>query len=86
VKKKPYERKEKWLKASDNWCPNFPGDLVQTSLVRDGGGSWRVCVWGGDDLGMEKSFETRLQALECYQALPKVISQKILKDLGFVRA
>jgi hypothetical protein len=77
----------KWLKAADDWYPNFSGDLVRVSFMPLlTGGKWRVCVWGADDLGMERDFETRLPALECYQNLPKVLSQKMLKDLGFVRA
>lgn len=78
--------KEKKVSASDNWCPNYPGDLVNVSLHKDGKNKYRVAIWGADDMGMEKMFVDYDEALSVYSSLASNINRSGLKKLGFVTA
>ncbi len=86
--------------TTDNWYLNFLNDRVEVSLFlneRDIGSDgssyiWhRVCVWGEDDMGMEKDFfgkETGEQAESLYNQiinLPEV-NRDDMKALGLVDA
>ena len=79
--------------VSDDWASNYPDNLVSFTLSEH---PTYFCVsfWGDDDLGMEKEFHIekgqrleRLLSLKCFLSrLPKPLSQKWLKEQGFVRA
>jgi hypothetical protein len=55
-----------YKETDDDWAPsyilstkNYPNrgpKLVKISFSQLSTKQWRVCVWGGDDLGMEKDF------------------------------
>ncbi len=78
--------KEKMLYASDDWYPNYPGDMVRVRFLMLSDGNWRVCVWGADDDGMERDFADKDEAYKVYFSLISPISHDFLKTLGFVRA
>jgi hypothetical protein len=52
----PVERSEIRRPTSDDWYPNLPDGTVTVMFVELSTGQWRVCVWGGDDCGMERDF------------------------------
>lgn len=71
-----------FVPTSDDWCPNYPGDLVAVTL-REYQGTWTVSVWGADNLGMCRRFTDEAAARRCRQELPAVLSFQNLRDLGF---
>ena len=82
-----------WLKAEDDFCPNFAGDEVEMHVIYmaswDGKPEeWRVAVWGADDLGFERDgFKTREEALLFAMTVPtKGITFEKLKEMGFHQA
>jgi hypothetical protein len=83
---KPLKKQTKRVKATDEWFPCFENSEVEVSVVQDSGNIFRVCVWGADDTGMERSFEYRGAARECYANIPEPLSMELLKALGFVAA
>lgn len=56
----------------DDWYGNYPGNMVEVSLVFLNDPSdiseykFRVCIWGNDDYGMEKDFTSYTDALSEY--------------------
>lgn len=80
------KRRERWLLTSENWYPNWEGGKVKASFLRLRDGTYRVCVWGEDDFGMEKDFTDRDTAEHVFERLPHIIFKADLKALGFVRA
>lgn len=45
-------RETKQILTNEDWYPTVEGK-VGASLIGWDNGTWRVCVWGGDDTGME---------------------------------
>jgi hypothetical protein len=80
-----YHIRYEFRPTTDQWYPNYDGDLVKISVYEYSKGGAKVCVWGADDFGMEIMVGTRMQALDIFNALPKVITQEDLKLRGFVR-
>ena len=72
--------------TTDEWYPNWPGNMVHVRMCPLSDGLFRVCVWGADDDGMEIDVSTQEEAQAIYNALPPVISKKDLKERGFYRA
>lgn len=83
--------------TEDNWYPSFEikGDarykyLVEVSYLELSDGMWRVCVWGQDDMGMERDFEPyeRMKAWEVFISIIEqhYVSYNFIKDLGFYGA
>jgi len=74
-------------KTSDDWYPNFTGNMVMVSLTQyaDYG---RVSIWGADDSGMEKEYEDiRVAASEYSELLSReLITRTLLDSLGFIGA
>lgn len=78
-----------YKKTSEDWYPSF---LVGNSLLvrvnlhdlLDHG--WRVSVWGDDDRGMEKNFQSMDDAKKCFQSicLWYFVDEKALLDSGFM--
>lgn len=73
--------------TTDDWYPNFPGDLVGIKIIpllkSD---FFRVAVWGADDFGMEKDPLTHDEARQLVLSLPVIITQQDLIERGFVWA
>ena len=79
---------KKYIKTNENWYPNINNVLVRVSIVklRDQQTPWRICLWGGDDFGMEYDSSSFDKVNELFQLFQDYTSQKELFDLGFVRA
>lgn len=94
--KKPIKY-EFYAPTIDDWYPNFVGNTVRVSVfplgvTRINIGNiglhdkvlMRVCIWGGDDDGMEKDWETTWQkAIDFANDIKQPISKEELKQLGF---
>lgn len=93
------ERKTVMMPTLDEWCPNHvlvnhPSGLtdgVEVSFIelrpfRKNPKLWRVCVWGNDDLGMERDFESRIDALAMYKRVTswETVDKHQLTQNGFV--
>lgn len=81
-----FNKVSKFIQVSDDWYPCFPNQQVQVSLIKDNPNLFRVCVWGADDFGMEKSFTQSGEAQECFKNLPIPLSVHLLKNMGFLPA
>ncbi|MEA1973164.1 MAG: hypothetical protein U9N34_07725 [Candidatus Cloacimonadota bacterium] len=70
--------------TSDDFCPNINEDKVELSLVDIKDGEYRVCVWGNDDLGLEKDFDNLGEAEYLFELLDRLpdITIEILKENG----
>ena len=87
-----FKRRNAKVKTTDDWYPNFPNSEVEISLMKlmDGKSTYRLCVWGADDCGMEIDVETTnpdnlIREYESLISSPP-ITKKHLTSLGFVRA
>lgn len=69
--------------------------LVEVSFLQTGpkpkpliGGEWRVCIWGGDDCGMERDFADEKVAWCCFLEVIGLndVTMAALKERGFVGA
>lgn len=68
----------------DDWHPNFPGDCVRvSSYARPEESWWRICVWGADDTGMERDFDSVEKFEAALRRLPSVIAMADLLAAGF---
>lgn len=86
--------------TTDNWFPSYKVEgraylqLVTVELTQTGpdpnagNGEWRVCVWGGDDCGMERDFDDLSQATDMfYQVIGwESVDVSELTQHGFVSA
>lgn len=73
----------------EDWYPPITGKkCVRVRLLTLSDGKTRVCVWGGDDFGMEKDFDDALEAERVFNACLEQdkIHRSFLKKLGFVNA
>ncbi len=72
--------------TSDDWCPNLPDGTVKVSFIELFDGCWRVCVWGGDDTGMERDFPPaeRESAMRMHERLAGCsdVTRRVCADLG----
>lgn len=82
------KRRDKFLHTTDEWYPCFTGKRVKCSVMRlpTAPKIVRVCVWGADDDGMERDFESQAEATDMYRALPEPLTKKWLTEHGFIRA
>lgn len=73
----------KKIKTREDWCPTV-GGVVEVSLLHLTTFEWRVCVWGGDDLGMERDFsaDKKQEAQELYEKLTDNTTMYAMKKLG----
>ena len=90
--------------TSDDWCPSYKlsqqhdrvkcQKLVEVSFTqtgpdpKHGAGKWRVCAWGGDDLGMDRDFTDEKKAWCCFLEIIGLddVTIAALKERGFVSA
>lgn len=86
------KEEKKLVKTKEDWYPTHDGE-VQVSLlplkkIEGEAQLWRVCIWGGDDFGMEKDFLSRLRAKYVYDSINEsTIAKSYLKEvLGFQHA
>jgi len=90
-----YYKEIKLKPTRDNWCPNFPNNQVTVTIfcnaIHEGNIWHRVCVWGDDDLGMERDFfgeEQEQDALDLYGRVMNLdyVDFRHLKKMGFKSA
>ncbi len=77
--------------GSSGWDNPLDTPAVRASLLRlypykSRPGGWRVCLWGGDDFGVERDFESFSEAWEIYSNLYHGITQADLESRGFIPA
>lgn len=85
-------RCEVYKETTDDWCPNFHGNLVEVTFhgnitrPKQDIPVYRVSVWGNDDLGMEFDTEDEKTALTIFMQVIglKYVTFVDLKQLGFV--
>ncbi len=81
------EKKEKSILTEEDWYPTTNGQVqVMLFIYKKGEGPHRVCVWGGDDFGLEKEFEDPNQAKYLYETLGDYSSQSKMRQLGMITA
>ena len=93
-------RVDVFKRTQDDWYGNYRivgdqrvSDLVETSFMKlepmnTGGPLWRVCVWGNDDCGVEKDFESETEAWNTFLqviGLP-FVNRSLLTAMGFASA
>lgn len=85
------------IPTPDDWCPTLEDGTVEVQVLRlhsfapEDKPAIRTCVWGGDDLGMERDeyFTSWAEADEAYLRRIRevsgwgIVTFKMLKDLGF---
>lgn len=60
--------------------------LVTASLIGWSNGRWRVAVWGGDDHGIERDFDSEGQALAAYRRVGHCVTYADLRAQGYQQA
>lgn len=82
-------RHERFLPTLDDWYPNFERHLIRVSFSQLYPCMlWRVSVWGNDDCGMERDFESRTLAEHTFVSMinrPYINKDDLLIN-GFVRS
>lgn len=96
-------KQTKWIRTTEDWYPTVPGNAVypnpaycnplpdpavRVSMMRLTTGEWRVCVWGGDDFGLEIDLPAghMHEAEHLYENVVDFTTQQQLKDWGFHHA
>ena len=82
-----FQRVTKQIRSTENWYPTTAGQ-VQVSCMLLTDNQWRVCVWGGDDFGMERDFPNagELEAKRLFENLVDFTTQAQMHEFGMVRA
>lgn len=92
-----YYRVEMFKPTRDDWHPNYriaedkrygATGFVRVSFLGLNDGVHRVCVWGADDMGMERDFKHKSEARGMFKILtmlPSIEKAALLKH-GFERA
>lgn len=92
--------KEVMKPTNDDWYPsygvedpipndhNHTGGFAKLSTFPLSNGTFRVCVWGADDFGMERDFKSKSDANRLYKKLSEsaIISKDICESHGMARA
>ena len=90
-------------RTTDDWHPSYQlsgwnkgvehQKLVDVIFTQTGpnppvDGKWRVCVWGGDDCGLERDFSTESEAWACFLEVIGLedVTMEALIERGFVSA
>lgn len=92
-------RVEVFKSTTDDWYPPYQlqdreADLVQVSFIKlrpekSGQQLWRVCVWGADDMGLERDYGSEASAWTAFLQVigwPDVKQDRLIKELGFYSA
>jgi len=88
---KKFKRQDKLIQTSEEWYPTVSSQVRVSFLCLDDKTAplqWRVCVWGGDDFGMEIDFPggEKIRAQRIYNSLVDFTTQAQMKALGLERA
>lgn len=82
------QKVERPVKTTEDWYPTVNGIVnlkLYKNLHRNDDGIARVCIWGGDDYGLERDCPEQ-EAQELYDLIPDYVTQSELKDLGFIHS
>lgn len=97
---KQSQKIQKFVKTTDNWCPNYPGDTVRVFLLNQKTehkefNFVRIAVWGADDFGLEMDFkgteeENDSKFIEwkenIYDKIPEPCTEQWFRNVGFCDA
>lgn len=88
---KKFKRQDKLIKTSEDWYPTVSSQVRVSFLCLDDTTAptqWRVCVWGGDDYGMEIDFPKteKIRAQRVYNAIKDYTTQAEMQAMGLERA
>ena len=92
---KKMKRIDVFKKTSDNWYPNYPNDMVKISflklpnILQNSDAEWRVCIWGNDDFGLERDFQSKKEAMKTFEIISdqdSISADFLLKQLNFWKA
>jgi hypothetical protein len=75
--------------TNDDWCGNYENNQVKLMYIgKLSDGTFRVAVWGNDDLGIEKDFKDESDAKSVFNILKErpIINKQDLFDLQFIYA
>lgn len=78
-----------YKKTNDDWYPNVnTNEVILEYIGKLISNKFRVACWGNDDFGIEKDFETEIEAINVFKKLKlkKVINHQDLYNLGFTNA
>lgn len=82
-------RQRKHILTNEDWYPTEDGRVV-VSLIGWADGSWRVCVWGFDDFGLERDWHpsptAQREAQLQFDRIVDLTTQNELRARGFVTA
>jgi len=74
------------IKTTDDWSPNFDNNKVKLSyLGLIAKNTYRVCIWGADDCGMEYDTPNKNDAKTMFEKLKQqgIVTKKELEKLKF---
>lgn len=74
------------IATTDEWFPCHDNHTVEVSLHRDAAHAWRLAIWGADDDGRERVFETEEEMRQMAARLPVPVTKAWLESHGFVQA
>jgi len=82
------------VKTNEDWYPTVNGELKMSVMKYNAGKANklnRICIWGGDDFGMDRDFEdfdsiTFDEMKEIADNIPEPITVKWLLANGFIYA
>ena len=60
--------------------------MVEVTIQQWGNGQWRVCVWGGDDFGLEHDTADEHLARRLFDRIGHLVTINDLRSWGFVPA
>lgn len=77
----------KYIATTEQWYPTSNG-MVKVSLLELSNRLWRVCVWGGDDFGLEKDFPhtERQAAKKLFHKINDYTTQAWMREQGMHNA
>lgn len=84
------EKACKFIRTSEAWYPTFKDGTIRVVFTElptaKNSYRFRVAVWGADDFGLERDFDSRPVARRIYEKIGDYTTQKQLQAWGFVRA
>lgn len=90
-------RQQKFIRTREDWYPSFrpnarclnpdyhnplPYTALRVSMMQLSDGLWRVCVWGQDDMGMERDVKSPVTAQKIFNTIQDFATKDALKKLG----
>jgi hypothetical protein len=71
----------KHILTNEDWHPTIDGKVV-VRLIGWDNGEWRVCVWGGDDFGMEIDLKSRHEAKQIFSRIVNLTTMAEMRRMG----